>query len=91
MPTKNKLKILLCNEASFLFSGYGKYGKEVMSRLHATDKYELAEFATYGRVNDPRDRSIPWGYYPNAPSEGDPRMEEYNQGCNQFGDLKGFF
>lgn len=88
MPTKNKLKILLCNEASFLFSGYGKYGKEVMSRLHATDKYELAEFATYGRVNDPRDRSIPWGYYPNAPSEGDPRMEEYNQGCNQFGEWR---
>tara|TARA_Y100001963_G_scaffold159549_1_gene263707 strand:+ start:6168 stop:7832 length:1665 start_codon:yes stop_codon:yes gene_type:complete len=88
MPTK-KHKILLCNEASFLFSGYGKYGKEVMSRLYDTGKYELAEFATYGRTNDPRDRGIPWTYYANAPSEKDPRLQEYNNNpSNQFGEWR---
>ena len=88
MPDKKK-RILFCNEASFLYSGYGKYGKEVMKRLHKTGKYELAEFATYGIVNDPRCKSIPWKYYANAPAKTDPRIQEYNNNTsNQFGEWR---
>ena len=88
MPDKKK-RILFRNEASFLYSGYGKYGKEVMKRLHKTGKYELAEFATYGIVNDPRCKSIPWKYYANAPAKNDPRIQEYNKNpTNQFGEWR---
>jgi glycosyltransferase involved in cell wall biosynthesis len=82
----SKKRILLSNEASYLFSGYAKYGREVLSRLHKTGKYELAEFATYGKINDPRDENIPWKYYPNMPHSNDPRMKEYHSNpINQFG------
>lgn len=82
----NKLKILLCSEASFINSGFGIYAKELLSRLHATNKYELAEFASYGFVNDARDSDIKWRYYANAVKENDPRHQEYQSRTdNQFG------
>ena len=64
----SKKKILLCNEASFLNTGYSIYGKEVMRRLLATDKYELAELSVYGSEIDSRQEQIPWKYYPNHPN-----------------------
>ena len=81
-----KLKILMVSEASFLSSGFGTYTKEILSRLHATDKYEIAEFACYGKVNDPKDKDIHWRYYANAVGSDDPRAKEYNSSMeNQFG------
>ena len=81
-----KLKILMCSEASFLSSGFGTYANEILKRLHATGKYEIAEFASYGRVNDPQDVSIKWRYYANAVGDGDPRWQEYQSSTeNQFG------
>lgn len=83
---KPKLKILMVSEASFLSSGFSIYTKEILSRLHKTNKYNIAEFASYGLVNDPRDKQIPWRYYANAVKEDDPRYKEYNsRGDNQFG------
>ena len=76
----------MCSEASFLSSGFSIYAKEILSRLHNTNKYEIAEFASYGSVNDPRDTSIKWKYYANAVSENDPRHKEYSSRAdNQFG------
>lgn len=81
-----KPKILLCNEASFLNSGYSNYGKQIMTRLFATNKYDLAELACYGTVNDPRVSSIPWKYYPNSVESTDKRYEKYKSSpLNQFG------
>jgi len=81
-----KPKILMCSEASFLHSGYSTYAKELLTRLHNSGKYEIAEFASYGIIGDPRDSSIPWRYYPNAVRENDPRFNEYNaSGENAFG------
>ena len=82
----HKLKILMCSEASFLKSGFGTYAHEILKRLHATGKYEIAEFASYGRVNDPNDSSIHWKYYANAVPDSDPRHKEYMSSSeNQFG------
>lgn len=76
----------MCSEASFLSSGFSIYAKELLSRLHATQKYEIAEFASYGNVNDPRDVQIKWKYYANTVSPRDPRYEEYSSRTdNQFG------
>ena len=84
--SNQKLKILFVSEASFVNSGFGNYTRELLTRLHKTNKYDIAEFASYGFVNDPRDKNIPWTYYANAVKDGDPRQEEYNsRGDNQFG------
>ena len=76
----------MCSEASFLNSGFGIYNRELLSRLHNTNKYEIAEFASYGFVNDPRDKDIHWTYYANAVKHNDPRHKEYSSRPeNQFG------
>lgn len=81
-----KLKVLMVSEASFLSSGFGTYAKEILSRLHRSNKYEIAEFACYGKVNDPKDQDISWRYYANAVEGNDPRSKEYNSSLeNQFG------
>jgi len=83
---KSKLKILMCSEASFINSGFGKYAKQILSRWHKTNKYSIAEFASYGMVNDPRDKNIDWIYYANAVRDNDPRYKEYmSRTDNQFG------
>jgi glycosyltransferase involved in cell wall biosynthesis len=84
--SNKKLKILMCSEASFLSSGFGTYAREILKRLHATGKYEIAEFASYGKVNDPKDVDIHWKYYANAVDPKDPRHQEYHSSMeNQFG------
>lgn len=76
----------MCSEASFINSGFGKYAYEFLSRLHKTNKYIIGEFASYGFVNDPRDKNITWTYYANAVRDNDPRYKEYmSRGDNQFG------
>lgn len=84
--TNKKRKILLCNEASFLNSGYANYGRQIMQRLFDTNKYELAELGCYGIAQDPRRKSIPWKYYPNSVDINDSRYEKYTSNTiNQFG------
>ena len=81
-----KPKILMCSEASFLSSGYSVYAREILKRLYAKNKYEIAEFASYGMPGDSRDQEIPWRYYPNAVNQEDPRFQEYSSsGDNSFG------
>lgn len=76
----------MCSEASFINSGFGKYAYEILSRWHKTNKYIVAEFASYGMVNDPRDKNIDWIYYANAVRDSDPRYKEYmSRTDNQFG------
>lgn len=88
-----KKRVLWVNEASYLSTGYSTYGLEVMKRLHATGKYELAELAAYGDATDPREarwRGLPWRFYPNMPdrnNEGE--VNAYNASpLNQFGQFK---
>ena len=42
-------------EAHYLNSGFGTYCNELLKRLHATGKYEIAEFASYGNSNEGSD------------------------------------
>lgn len=88
-----KTRILFCGEASYLSTGYGTYHHEVMSRLHQTDKYELAEHAAYGDTTDPKDnrwRSVPWKFFANMPDRNNKQeMDVYhNNGDVQFGSWK---
>ncbi len=81
-----KKRVLFVSEASYLNTGYATYSREVIARLQATGKYDIAEFSVYGTV-DHKDRgSIPWKNYPNMPDGSPEQNEAYkSDGANQFG------
>ena len=83
-----KKRILFCGEATYLNTGYATYLREVMKRLHATEKYDLAEFASYGELKDPRAKTVPWKFYGNLPDD-ESQQERYDSlPTNQFGEWK---
>ena len=67
----NKKRVLLVNEASFLNTGFSTIGKEIMSRLWETGKYELAELGSYAKSSDPRAYELPWKFYGGIPEDHD--------------------
>ena len=73
-----KRKILFCSEASFAHSGFGTIYKELISRIHASGKFRIAEFGSEAYVNDFRDSDIKWRFYPNGVTKNDPRYGEYD-------------
>ena len=82
----NKKRIFIANDASYLASGYGVYGKEILKRLHNSGKYEVAELGCYSTVTSPEIKNIPWKFYPNAVNADDKRFDQYkNNNANQFG------
>ena len=81
-----KKRILIANDASFLQTGYGIYGKELLTRLHNSGRYEIAELGCYAPTNHPAQKDIPWKFYPNAVNGQDERFSEYQSNkYNQFG------
>ncbi|MAF25657.1 hypothetical protein CL634_08825 [bacterium] len=90
MQSIRKKRILFCCEATYLNTGYATYGREVLKRLYDTDKYEIAEFASYGKEFETRAKEIPWTFYPNQPNDDDKAgQEEYDSiQTNQFGEWR---
>lgn len=85
MNTRKK-RILLCNDAHFLYTGYAKYGKEFLTRLTNTGKYDIAELACYGKLGDCRDMYANWAYYANHVDEKHPLHKVYeSHPHNEFG------
>jgi glycosyltransferase involved in cell wall biosynthesis len=72
-------------EATYLSTGYSVYGHEVLSRLHETGKYEIAELGGYGHFADPRAQEIPWTYYGCLPDTPDQDEKYESQIANQWG------
>jgi len=84
----NRRRILFAGEFSQLSTGFATYHREVMRRLHATGKYELAEFASYAAPNDPRAAGLPWKFYGVLPAtQAEKKIYESDQ-RNQFGRYK---
>lgn len=93
-----KKRILFVGEASFLNTGFSNIYRELLPRLVATGKYEIAEFGSYARDDDPRIQGFiagRWKFYGNMPMtpeeerifhEQDPGQP--NQNTNQFGKWK---
>jgi len=78
--------VLLVSEAHYLASGFGTYAKQILRRLHESGKYEIAEFASYGKSSAVQDTD--WLFYANTPEDNCPpqEMEEYHRaGVNHFG------
>lgn len=86
MKNNMKKKILFNGEISYAATGYGTYAREVLSRLYATNKYEIAEFASYCTIDDKRNDAIPWKLYVNDVNLNDPRRAERDANQqNQWG------
>jgi len=67
-------------------SGFGLYTREILSRLHKTGKYEIAELSCFN--NGTNDSNVPWKVYPNMPFPDDPPelQKAYgSDGANPFG------
>ena len=65
--TCKKKRILLVNDFSQLPTGYGLYGRHLLSIL--SEKYEVAELACYVSAGDPRINNCAWKVYPNKPKD----------------------
>lgn len=73
-----KRRVLVCTDAHYLHTGYGKYVRELFTRLAETGKYVLAELACYGTVDNGQDYNAKWRFYANAVPEKDGRFSAYN-------------
>ena len=81
-----KKRIFIANDSSCLNTGYGVYGKEILTRLHNSDKFEVAELGCYVDHNNPIIKNIPWKFYPNAVHNNDQLAQQYHSNTlNQFG------
>lgn len=85
-----KPRILFCNECSVLKTGYAIYGHETITRWHQTNKYQLAEHASYIESTDPRIQGLPWVVYANMPDpKNQDEVNRYNSNpVNQFGEWR---
>jgi len=93
-----KKRILFVGEASSLNTGFSTYYRELLPRLAATNKYEIAEFGSYISDNDPRIQSFVngrWKFYGNNPTTpeeerlfNEPDPHQPGQNTNQFGRWK---
>lgn len=74
----------MVGESSHIKSGFGNYTREILSRLHSTGKYEIAELSSYRSLETPK--TEPWKIYPVAVSNNHPLFSEFmaNQ-ANQYG------
>lgn len=79
----SKKRVLVVSESHSLASGFGTYAKGVLPRLAKTDKYELAEFASYGKYDNVENSD--WLYFGNMP-ENEQQEQMYNANpANHFG------
>jgi len=78
-------RVLVMGEAHYLNSGFGTYTNELLTRLHKTGKYELAELSSYGNFTDAH--SVPWLFIPNMPiSDNKQEIDLYHSNPSfQFG------
>ena len=84
----NRKKILWVGEATYLQTGYAILGREILRRLQATGKYEIAEFATYGSYQDGRWTEIPWGFFPNMPDHPSQVADYERSPTHQWGEWR---
>lgn len=93
-----KKRILFVGEASFLNTGFSNIYRELLPRLAATGKYEIAEFGSYARDDHPDIKGFikgRWKFYgcmPMTPEEeqlfNQPDPAQPGQNTNQFGRWK---
>ena len=77
----------MCSEFHNINSGFGRYTKEILTYLHNSNKYEIAELASY--VDDNYVSDVPWKVYPNMPPKDSEEHKRYSANAvNQFGQYR---
>ncbi len=74
---------MMLTESGHVKSGFGNYTRSVLSRLHETNKYEIAELSCYRDHNIPYNE--PWKVYPNVPIDPETLKEFHKVGSAAFG------
>lgn len=82
-----KKRILVCSENSLSASGYSRISKEILTRLHKEERFELLELAAFMSANDPRIDTLPWSVIPCIPDKEDHKAnaEYFSHQCNVNG------
>lgn len=86
-PKNKKIKLLIANDAHYLGTGYGVYGKELLTRLNESGRYEVAEIGCYADPNVLKTKEFKWKFYPAIPAkENEEQFKAYQSNIvNQFG------
>lgn len=79
----DKKRILMCAESSHVDSGFGNYTRNILSRLYATGKYEIAELSAY-RSPQMKKGGFPWKIYPVVPPEPGPQDTQAKEISNRY-------
>lgn len=79
-----KKKVLLVNDFSQLPTGYGVYGRHLLSML--SKKYEVGELACYAEAGDPLISNCDWAVFPNKPSNPVDRQRYDSNPSGEYGD-----
>jgi glycosyltransferase involved in cell wall biosynthesis len=79
-----KKRILVASECCLLNTGFGIYTKELLQALHKTNNYEVAEFASYGKMCK-ETQELPWKFYANEPSNKEQTQQFESNSLNQYG------
>lgn len=83
-----KRRLLVCGEASWLSTGFATYNREILKRLYATGKYEIAEMGGYGKTGEPKAQALPWKFYGVLPINENEHRIYQSKPTNQFGEYK---
>lgn len=77
-------------ESSFLSTGYSTYSLEVLNRIYHSNRYELAEFGSYGNFQDQRASELPWNFFFNVPNpDNKQEVDAYGSSLvNEWGAFK---
>ncbi len=83
-----KKRILWESEFAGLATGFSVISREILTRLHKTGKYEIAELARYVDHSNPAIYSLPWKVYPAMPHPQDQLANQRYRSSNlgQFGE-----
>lgn len=83
-----KKRVLFCGEASWLSTGFSKFNREIIKRLHATGKYEIAEMGAYGNEREQKAQELPWRFYGVTPNTQEEARVYDSHPHNAFGGYK---
>jgi len=83
-----KKRILFTGEASFLSTGFATFNREILRRLYATGKYEIAEMGSYATQNDERVKELPWKFYGVLPMDENEKQAYESNPTHAFGRYK---
>jgi glycosyltransferase involved in cell wall biosynthesis len=86
--TGRKPRILFVGEASWLSTGFATYNREILRRLHATGKYEIAEMGAYGSNMDHQAQALPWRFFGTLPTNEREQEIYQRDRRNEFGGYK---